>query len=317
MRAPDRTELRCRSLDGMVFFLRVETMAEYFTSDSFTRFVLLVVAAIVALVGAVLDADQGVDFEIVLVAVLAVTLIATMMVWCICVGSILMWFYRRDFIRTIHTPLFTVFAVVPVIGYGLTLHGPAAFFTGFASVQILWLVVLLVCIDVFHCRYVAPSYPGYFASPADGTRDEAHAGNKSTTPQAANRVEKTEAERPAPKQDDVVSVGKHSFRLAAVKVIRAEDIYVYIELETGNLMVRESLSHVVGALPMDAGVQVTRSVWLPFSEFKTLEDAERGRLVLTTRDGEMLSVPQTRKIIVAQGFAAYRSRSTLQDVPTA
>lgn len=173
----------------------------------------------------------------------------------------------------------------------------------------------MICFDIFHSRFVAPRHPlAARADTADFDRPNVQtqpvpkaapaeavdsrlgpyagqpAGANKTVPPALDPAVASAIDKPVIK---TVTIGTAQFAPRSIKVIRSEEHYLSIETDTETKLLRGKLSDAVAALEVSLGIQINRSFWIAYAEIADIERTD-GKLRLTLRNGEVLSVPRAQ-----------------------
>ncbi len=330
------TRRRVRYSDGGTFEVEVRSASEYLLSTTFLHFYLMCIIIYAATLwpsnNLNLDAPASIIvWSTVLISAFIVLLIG---VWL----NLLL--IRKKILDYIYTPAL----LIPIIIFSTLLGGYIAqrFGSNFqGDAESLWPVALRnlmlgVCFDIFHGRYVAPQHPAFIPPQNDTTTDQLSTVKLLSEPQPpvpdgpANPPGMVPAQ-PAPTaapeqiahpdldaetgptqttQQPKIEFGKESFVISDILWIQSESHYLRLQMPEKSYLVRAKLSATVQDLSDEIGIQVNRSVWVAFSAMETCEEDAAGYLELRLTDQSTHRVSKARQLVVKAKFLETRKSKT-------
>lgn len=319
-----------RVADGSRFHVFTDSAADYILDRTFVRFVLLSLCIYALLMSrnfrGMTEATQYVT--------LWLTLLVVIVVWLVLASSLLLFFIKKGWVKTIYTPLLSVpLAIVNEYAaqYVVILIADGSWdFSGATFAHVIRQMAVLLCFDLLHGYYVAPTHPlaakpdrrtasvgrEVVATAAAKTAgglpkaDSHHslsAVNGTATASEQTRDEQVEAVLAPTARSEMkpLRLGNRNFDVEKIVSIRSEDHYLSVTTTTGETLVRAKLSDAVASLDVTLGMQVNRSSWIAFSSIHSIVRAENNRLEVTLKNEDTLSVPKTRKHAFEHAFRAY------------
>ncbi|WP_438987829.1 LytTR family DNA-binding domain-containing protein [Marivivens donghaensis] len=248
--------------------------------------------------------------------------------------------------RTIYTPLLLLpmqLANTLVLDYVLKTLG-TSYVEGFAVVWEIGIrtLIIIVCLDVFHGKFVAPRHgltvvldgdgnpvPQSLLAPVQpvvrqGTVPAAPQGSigtgrsdQSPMPLDEDQEESMSANDGAQEQRDrgtaqsdpdrLLQVSRQTFDLDAIQYIKSEDHYLVIQYSRQSEMIRGRLSEVAARIELRRGLLVNRSVWVSYAAITDVVETATGQLSVTLEDGAVFKVANSRKKLFEHGCNEYAS----------
>lgn len=330
--------VRLKSLDGKLFYLRFGAVAEYFVTGLFFRFISLVLAAVLVILTMANDpgrlGEMSITSIIISFSSVMIYAVAMIMIWLIVVGELLFALYKRGILTTIYTPFFYL-PFVPVFLFFFWANGVQPF-SERVAVQLFFFLFIFVVLDLAHAHFVAPLHARFVEKPdresASGEEADAvdtggalpprplqqaselqvSAGSSGRMPpQQETRAEALVAlshVEPADPVGTTIEIGNQTFLVDDIRWIESDDHYLKVQVKSKSIMVRANLSDVALHLHQGDGAQLNRSLWVSHNEIKDMQEAERGRLVVTLASGDTVKVPKMRKLLVKQSHALFLKR---------
>lgn len=305
-----------RAVDGTAYWILTDSPFEYFLHPVFLRWFLST-----SLVYVFLDStDQGNTLDVWAYALVFSLCSVVILLWLCGVGALLAALARNGRIGFIYTPVL----LVPMVALG-ELTGQAVIEAaggiGWHSLSKTLVVIgrdtaVILLFDYLHGQFVTAAHP--LARTHRGTADLAVPTPTATaqTFEAPSSLqplppEASQADRPPalpapdpvpPRQTGSIRVGSATLALADIVMIRTEDHYLGITTRTGKTLQRAKLSDLTELHEAGIGMQINRSVWIAFSAIATVEDAERGQVLVTLTNGEEERVAKPRVFAFRQMY---------------
>lgn len=199
-------------------------------------------------------------------------------------------------------------------------------------------VIIIVCLDIFHAKFVAPQHKLTLRIDKDGTIATPTA-KPVDPPGTIARASATEAvphhKQPAPNEDHVTEnavqtvtdqgfehdpfqpklehelrIGRETFDLADTLYIRSEGHYLVVQGSSRQKMVRGRLREVAAQIDPSLGMQINRSAWIAYAAISSVNKNPMGQLETELRNGSTIKVANSRKSLFEHGFNQYAVGNT-------
>ena len=277
-------------------------------TDPFAVFIIFFAANIIRTMNVlVLDLPLGMSETIILSFGLAVILWATM----VTMGLVLVWLGE--------TAGHTLVAPVPLVAFMAILINDVAILWGYsrildmdvwnfatASKIILMNYLIHLGFEFFFSAIVVPRLKQRYE---DGSIEEApiYEPARHTATQRTAGFGEEMAARPMPDSPRVL-VGGEAIAAHEIKLVEADEHYVFVHFSDVKLHVRESFGSLVRMLGNSPGMQVHKSYWVAFSHIRDVEPKRDGSLTLTLRDATTVPVARGRARAFRQKYGLWTAR---------
>ncbi len=317
---------------GGEFYTTAKTALEYVIDPTFIQFLLMSIFLFSTLMLAL-----GIPFipQIFLFGAGVVTTFLGLLVLIMLYMLVLKWSGGK----TIYTPLLLV--PMHVMSMCLTNYLLGIFETSLSDgFNGLWefalrSLIIIVCLDVFHGKFVAPQHrmaadlddqgrvvPLNAVSPPKSAEKTAtqytlppESFVQATTVKARatpdphlNRVDVS----PLPRLDVhssssiKVVIGKESFDLKSVQFIKSEDHYLVVQEPDKSEMVRGKLQDVAATIDLKWGAQINRSVWIAYAAINEVNENEKGQLEVQLQEGSVFRVAESRRLFFVHNYQGFQ-----------
>jgi len=105
-----------------------------------------------------------------------------------------------------------------------------------------------------------------------------------------------------------VLVGGEAIAAHEIKLVEADEHYVFVHFSDVKLHVRESFGSLVRMLGNSPGMQVHKSYWVAFGHIRDVEPKRDGSLTLTLRDATTVPVARGRARAFRQKYGFWTAR---------
>lgn len=301
-----------RFSDGSTFQTTARTAGEYLFAQEFIRFYVICIVLYAAIISGGTELKVDPAAGMVFWASILMTSFAFLMA-AIWINIMLV---DRGVLKYIHTYA----ALVPVIVFNsamvsyLMAQFDLSYGQHFGSLVTLTArnVIIVVCYDILHGRYVAPRHPLFV--PQNAPKDVAP--NLVPNRRASDLQTETEAVPIAATQDttttaeadanvEIFEVGKMSFCPSDILWVKSEDHYLKIQLTNRSQMVRGKLSAAVDKLDQSLGLQINRSVWVAFKAIEGVEGKAGHYVDIRLSDETTHRIANSRRLIFELNYDTF------------
>jgi hypothetical protein len=189
--------------------------------------------------------------------------------------------------------------------------------------------IVLICLDIFHGRFVAPQHPTYISPDLAPQSDVNVSVSGDATPVTAKErkpaptISEANVTPPAPDTGEPkgepsntgpmqIEIAKTKINACSILWIKSEDHYLNIQMTDRNVMLRGKLRAAVSKLGDDFGIQINRSFWVAFAAIQTVDEKPNGHIELHLEDNSVQRIASTRSLIFMHSYNRFTAAMDAQ-----